>query len=190
VPDRSTSENKAVEVYLQFLATGTIPSDPKDETAIEVLDEQIANEPQLHRKVVLIARRHRLANPPPPDSKPLVDKFIQYAASFGERNMVTYAAWREMGVPPKVLKEAGIPATRLPSSDMTRIAYPKMDPDDPHRKRPYKRRRTWHPEERAEFFAYLNANGDQATAEKYDYPLNYIPQLVLRLKAKESPPER
>lgn len=35
-------------------------------------------------------------------------RFISCAAAYSERKGVTYAAWREMGVPARVLREAGI----------------------------------------------------------------------------------
>lgn len=34
--------------------------------------------------------------------------FIDHADSYGERKGITYAAWREMKVPPSILKAAGI----------------------------------------------------------------------------------
>jgi hypothetical protein len=34
--------------------------------------------------------------------------FVEYAGSYGERKGITYAAWREVGVPASVLKAAGI----------------------------------------------------------------------------------
>lgn len=38
--------------------------------------------------------------------------FVESAASYSERKGVTYTAWREFGVPAKVLREAGIKETR------------------------------------------------------------------------------
>ncbi|HUG08350.1 MAG TPA: hypothetical protein VMP13_05580 [Acidimicrobiia bacterium] len=38
--------------------------------------------------------------------------FVENAASYSERKGVTYTAWREFGVPAKVLREAGIKETR------------------------------------------------------------------------------
>lgn len=171
-----------MEAYLQYLATGTVPSDAKDEQTLEVLDERIANEDQLHRKIVLIAQRHRLANPPPPDAGPLVDKFVQYAATFGERNQITYAVWREMGVPPKVLKQAGIPMT----GRTTGAAPPgaKLALDDPRRIRAYAPRRNWTEEEKAEYIAFYEEHGKEATAEKYGGTVGSIAQRYYGFKAK------
>ncbi len=47
-----------------------------------------------------------------PDTAGLEAEFIAAAKSYGEAKGITYAAWREMGVPAEVLKAAGIAQTR------------------------------------------------------------------------------
>jgi hypothetical protein len=42
------------------------------------------------------------------DAKEFEAEFIRVAKSYGARKRVTYAAWREVGVTPAVLKAAGI----------------------------------------------------------------------------------
>lgn len=42
------------------------------------------------------------------DIGPLEKEFVSVAKSYGERNGITYTAWREIGVEPAVLKKAGI----------------------------------------------------------------------------------
>ena len=42
------------------------------------------------------------------DLTALEDGFVDAAAGYGERKGITYAAWREVGVPAAVLKRAGI----------------------------------------------------------------------------------
>ncbi|HEV2369089.1 MAG TPA: hypothetical protein VGR90_04395 [Acidimicrobiales bacterium] len=39
----------------------------------------------------------------------LEDEFVKVAAGYSERNGISYAAWREIGVDAAVLKRAGIP---------------------------------------------------------------------------------
>jgi hypothetical protein len=39
---------------------------------------------------------------------PLEKAFVKVARSYGDRNGITYTAWREIGVDPAVLKKAGI----------------------------------------------------------------------------------
>lgn len=36
------------------------------------------------------------------------EEFIKVAASYSERNGISYAVWREMGVPARILNQAGI----------------------------------------------------------------------------------
>lgn len=42
------------------------------------------------------------------DLSELEGKFVAVARSYGERNGISYTAWREVGVQPAVLKQAGI----------------------------------------------------------------------------------
>ncbi len=42
------------------------------------------------------------------DVGPLEKSFVKIAKGYGERNGITYTAWREIGVDPSVLKRAGI----------------------------------------------------------------------------------
>ena len=42
------------------------------------------------------------------DISELEDDFVEVAAGYSDRKGITYAAWRESGVPPAVLKKAGI----------------------------------------------------------------------------------
>lgn len=42
------------------------------------------------------------------DLAPLEKAFVKVAKTYGERNGITYAAWREIGVDAAVLKKAGI----------------------------------------------------------------------------------
>ena len=42
------------------------------------------------------------------DQTAVEDAFVQVAKSYGERQGISYNAWREVGVPAPVLKRAGI----------------------------------------------------------------------------------
>jgi hypothetical protein len=46
------------------------------------------------------------------DLESLQKGFVEHAKSYSERKGVSYTAWRELGVPAKVLREAGIKETR------------------------------------------------------------------------------
>ena len=45
------------------------------------------------------------------DLSALEDEFVTAAGSYGERKGISYAAWREVGVPAAILKRAGITRT-------------------------------------------------------------------------------
>lgn len=105
----TTATNKAVDDYLTYVATGKLPTRPGVETEIERLEARIADATRMVDKVQLIAKRHALQNPQG-SAEELEARFIKYAPAFSERHGVTYAVWREMGVTPKVLEQAGIKA--------------------------------------------------------------------------------
>lgn len=46
------------------------------------------------------------------DAGQMQAEFVKEANSYSERKGISYSAWRQMGVPAAVLKEAGIPRTR------------------------------------------------------------------------------
>lgn len=46
------------------------------------------------------------------DMDQLEKDFVEAAAAYSERKGISYSAWREIGVPASVLKEAGVPRTR------------------------------------------------------------------------------
>lgn len=150
-------ENESIERYLQYIAHGTLPIDPDADAKAEALDAEIANESRLYKKVELIARRHRLVEPIA-DADELREGFVKYAGVFSERHRIDYAAWREMGVMPKVLKEAGIAGGPSPRG---------IAPDDPDRVKPYHRRRFWSPEAKAEYIAFYEDHGREATAARF-----------------------
>jgi hypothetical protein len=47
-----------------------------------------------------------------PDQEALADDFVKHAKAYSERKGISYATWREFGVPADVLRKAGIPQTR------------------------------------------------------------------------------
>ncbi len=46
------------------------------------------------------------------DMDALEKAFVAAAAAYSERKGISYTAWRELGLKPAILKEAGIPRTR------------------------------------------------------------------------------
>jgi hypothetical protein len=157
---QSTLENKAVDAYLNYLTTGELPPSPNIDAKLEVMDARIAAETRMFKKVQLVQERREMAQPTI-TADDLIDDFVKHAPGFSERTGITYVTWREMGVPAGVLSRAGIGPNKN-----------KMAPDDPNRKRPYHPRKTWTPEEKAEYVAFYEAHGEEATAEKYAMPGN------------------
>ena len=81
------------------------------------LEHQIQNEANPLRRVELVQRRidaeQALANArDAADIATLERGFVESAAGYSQRKGISYAAWREAGVPAAVLKQAGIPRTR------------------------------------------------------------------------------
>lgn len=84
---------------------------------IERLQEEIAGEPNMLRRVKLIQKRFDTEDKLKDldtsiDFDALEADFIGVVVSYSERNQISYHTWREVGVPAKVLKAAGIKRTR------------------------------------------------------------------------------
>ncbi|HHC09225.1 MAG TPA: hypothetical protein ENK55_10995 [Actinobacteria bacterium] len=112
---------RAIKAYLQALATPKRRGRPVDparlQEKIAQLDERIRGEADPLRRVELIQARLDAmaaldAAQASDDLAELEKGFVEYAAGYSERKGITYAAWREAGVPASVLKAAGIKRTR------------------------------------------------------------------------------
>ncbi len=114
---RGRQEAKVVRNYLEALHADDQRGRPIDrqsvQARIERLQSQINDEPKAVRRVELIQQRldaeRRLAGlEESTDRESLVRDFIEVAEAYSQRRGITYTAWREVGVPAAVLKEAGI----------------------------------------------------------------------------------
>ncbi|MDP8932441.1 MAG: hypothetical protein M3O70_28815 [Actinomycetota bacterium] len=114
---RGRQEAKVVRNYLEALHTDRQRGRPSDrqslQARIERLQSQINEEPNATRRVELIQQRldseRRLARlEETTDRESLERDFIEVAKSYSERRGITYSAWREVGVPAAVLREAEI----------------------------------------------------------------------------------
>ncbi len=85
----------------------------------EAMEQRLAElELELHdadvlRRLALVQERLDLtrdldASRSGTDIKALEEAFVTVARDYGQRKRISYAAWREVGVPPSVLKRAGI----------------------------------------------------------------------------------
>ncbi len=113
---------KAVREYLEALNVDKRKvSDPEDlEKRIADTAQKIADEDDPVREVELIQRRLELEAEledaqDAPDFEELESAFKEAVKEYSERKGITYPAWRELGVPAGVLKDAGVPRTRRAS---------------------------------------------------------------------------
>lgn len=115
---------KAVRDYLEALqkeaSRGRRLSKEELERRIADLEQQIAVEDDAAKRVELIQKRidtesRRDDIEDEPDMEALEAAFVDAAKEYSERKGITYAAWREAGVPASTLREAGVPRTRRSS---------------------------------------------------------------------------
>lgn len=115
------AQGRAVRDYLAAVEAGRKPGRKVDASSIE---ERIAEvqgtvdgEPDPAKRVELIQKRLDLEAKlidlqDEADLEALEEGFVEAAAPYSDRKGITYAAWREAGVPAAVLKRAGIKRTR------------------------------------------------------------------------------
>lgn len=85
------------------------------QTRLNETNQKISTETDPLRRLQLVQQRldltaaiERQGNSRGPDSAALEKEFIKHAKSYGASKGISYAAWREVGVQPSVLKAAGI----------------------------------------------------------------------------------
>ena len=111
------AENRSVSAYLEGLESNR-PRPGRRRTAesmhkrIEAIGEALESASPI-RRVQLVQERidlERALSAPDEvvDISELEDDFVAVAVSYSGRKGITYAAWREVGVPAAVLKRAGI----------------------------------------------------------------------------------
>lgn len=110
-------EARAVRNYLDALERGRKRgpkvTPEKLRERIRSAQEAIESEADPQSRLELIQQRMddqaRLEEVADQDSlDDLEPAFVEVAASYSERKGISYAAWRELGIPAKVLREAGI----------------------------------------------------------------------------------
>lgn len=114
----------AVRKYLQALESRSSvrrPDERKLRGRIDDTEQRIHAEKNPAKRVELIQRRldyeAQLADlVEAPDMESLEKDFKDAVKEYSERKSLTYAAWRELGVRARVLREAGVPRTRRASA--------------------------------------------------------------------------
>lgn len=113
-------ESRAIKAYLEALGSrrpGRPVTADSVRKRIESIDEKLAAEEDPLKQLDL--RQERLdaeATLKDVEAKEDIDEleksFVEVAKSYSERKGISYAAWRQVGVPASALKAAGIPRTR------------------------------------------------------------------------------
>ena len=118
---KGRAQGRAVRSYLDALEKQSKRGPKMDEDAlkqkIEELHTKIDEEDNAAKRVELIQKRldyeEQLSEvEDEPDMEQLESDFKDAVKDYSERKGITYTAWREAGVPAKVLRDAGVPRTR------------------------------------------------------------------------------
>ena len=113
---RGRKEARAINSYLESLAPrkrGRPVTEASVRKRLETAKAQVKREKNALRRVELTQKRmdleRQLAEMRSVSDKTALEKgFIANAASYSRRKAISYAAWREAGVPASVLAKAGI----------------------------------------------------------------------------------
>lgn len=113
-----SDEHRAVQRYLEALdsgrsARGRLRTPVAITARLHRIDEELALADDKGR-LALVEERLQLLDQLSAQTDPdlmaqLEEDFIRVARSYGERKGISWAAWREAGVPARVLAAAGIP---------------------------------------------------------------------------------
>lgn len=109
---------RTVKSYLEALAAhqpkrGRKPSVEGIEKRLAALDEKMAQAKDRLQTLQMVSERNRLQETldriQAENELPELElAFVEVAADYGTRKNINYGAWRSLGVPPAVLREAGI----------------------------------------------------------------------------------
>jgi hypothetical protein len=114
---RGRSEGKAVRDYLDYLRThkpkrGRKRTPDSINKRLDAIDAELASADALTELKLVQERRDLQAElrtkTTGVDRATLEDAFVAVAKSYGERQGISYSAWREVGVEAAVLRRAGI----------------------------------------------------------------------------------
>ncbi|RIK11165.1 MAG: hypothetical protein DCC49_01060 [Acidobacteria bacterium] len=110
-------ESSAVKAYLEALTAGTATHRSADPGAIQRrlrgVEDRLAKESNPLKRLELTQQQMNLtaalnASSAGSDEAKLREGFVRFAAAYGKRRGISYKAWRAVGVPASVLKQAGI----------------------------------------------------------------------------------
>ena len=108
-------QTAAIRNYLNHLATDrrSERTPPRIQAELRTVQDAAETETDTIKRLQLVQRRmdleaelNRSKSAPDPDD--LLSRFIEAAAPYAERKGISYAAFREVGVPASVLRKAGL----------------------------------------------------------------------------------
>jgi hypothetical protein len=111
------NEGRAVRAYLEALdqnrpRRGRKRTPASIEKRMKAVESELADAAPLQRLQLVQERmdleRERERLDTADDLTDLERDFVKVAKGYAERKRISYAAWRELGVPPEVLRKAGI----------------------------------------------------------------------------------
>ena len=111
------TQSRAIAAYLDALEThkpkrGRKRTPESVDKRLEAIDKQLGSANAIKRLSLIQERldllREKESMGGDVDLSAFEDDFVASAAGYSERKGISYAAWRELGVPPAILKRAGI----------------------------------------------------------------------------------
>jgi hypothetical protein len=111
------NQSRAISTYLEALETnrprrGRKRTPESIDKRLAVIADQFGSANGITRLSLIQERMDLLAEKESMgqtvDLSALEDEFVKAAKGYSQRKGISYAAWRELGVPPEVLKRAGI----------------------------------------------------------------------------------
>jgi hypothetical protein len=117
-------EARSVRAYLASLGPkkrGRPVTKDSLQKKVSDIDSKLKNESNPLRRLDLMQSRAEAeqalgAAGDGPDQEALAADFVRHAKAYSDRKGISYATWREFGVPADVLRKAGIPQTRRRAS--------------------------------------------------------------------------
>ncbi len=114
---KGRAEGRVVRAYLEALRAnrpkrGRKRTPDSIKSRLETIEEELPNAAPVDELLLVQERRDLEAEleqlQQKVDLSGLEEEFVQVAKSYSDSKHLSYAAWREVGVPPAVLKRAGI----------------------------------------------------------------------------------
>ena len=101
------AEARAIRAYLAVVQSESFRSRGPRAKSVEQLQEAIANTVDPIERLKLRPKLREALDIGMTEAD-LAKNFLEHVVSFSEKHGITYADWRDEGVPASVLKEAGI----------------------------------------------------------------------------------